>query len=213
MRKRGFTIAEVLIAAGLSIMLGMCLFWVLIPSFRIAQEGQIRTELQQQGELALQQLNADLQVAVPTSVSLALPPNPTTDGMIIGVNPLSPTQSGSALAFEGRVILWFHDRTSKRLWRKTFRNGDNPTGITITPLGGSSAAQPPRNIMKQICDVRSGTEKSYALGVDQFITELEPTTGGEVYSMRIILSKVIPGKNSSATVELFRKVMIRNHIN
>ncbi|MBN9416187.1 MAG: hypothetical protein J0I12_12155 [Candidatus Eremiobacteraeota bacterium] len=213
MRKRGFTIAEVLVAGGLTLMLGMCLFWVLIPSFRIAQEGQIRTELQQQGVLALQQLGSDLQIAVPTSVSLAPPVNPLTDGMIIGINPLNQSQSGAALSFEAQLVLWFHDRTSKRLWRKTFKNGDNPTGITINPLGGSSTAKPARNIMKQICDVRSGTEKSYAIGVDQFLTDLEPTTGGEVYSMRIILSKVIPGKNSSATVELFRKVMIRNHIN
>lgn len=210
MKRRGFTIAEVLIAAGLSFMLAMCLFLVLIPSFRIAHEGQIRTELQQQGELALQQLNADLQVSVPTGVSLGLPPNPLTDGMLIGINPIGPLQSDS-LTFASNLILWFHDRPNKRLWRKTFKNGDNPTGVTINPLGGSIASQSPRNILKQICDVKSGTEKSYAMSVDQFMMELEPTTGGEVYSMRIILSKVIPGKNTSATVELFRKVMIRNH--
>ena len=213
MRKRGFTVTEVLVAASLSFMLGMCLFWVLIPSFRIAHEGQIRTELQQQGEFALQQLSTDLQNSVPPGVSLAPPPNPLTDGMLVGINPLGPLQAGSRLVFDSRMILWYHDRTARRLWRKTFKNGDNPVGVTINPLGGDNPAYVARTPMQQISTASNGTEKSYALSVDQFITELEPTTGGEVYSMRIILSKVIPGKNSSATVELFRKVMIRNHIN
>jgi hypothetical protein len=49
------------------------------------------------------------------------------------------------------------------------------------------------------------------MSVETFTVEVEPTSGGEVYAMRMVLSKVIPGKNTSAVVELFRKVMLRNH--
>jgi len=208
MKKRGMTLAELMITISLTFMLGMCVFWVILPSFRIAAEGQIRTELQQQGELALQQLGVDLQNSVPTGVSL-VPPN-STQGMIVSTNPLtSPMSTSGQLAFDQCLYIWFHELNKSQLFRKRFQDGD-PPGVTLG-FSGSRPMQPSGVTLATICAASTPRTKSYALSVTNFLVEKEATTGGEVYALRIILSKVIPGKNRSAVVELFRKVMLRNH--
>lgn len=209
MKKRGMTLAELTITIALTFLLGMCVFWVILPSFRIAAEGQIRTELQQQGELALQQLSADLQGSVPTGVTLVPPAG--SQGMILSTHPLSASMGASGLlSFDARLYLWWHDLAKHQLSRKKFQNGDNPTGVTLA-FDTTQALQPPIASLISIAGAPSPRAKSYALSVDTFLVQREVTTGGEVYALRIVLSKVIPGKKASAVVELFRKVMLRNH--
>lgn len=206
MKKRGMTLAELTITIALMFMLGMCVMWVILPSFRIAAEGQIRTELQQQGELALHQLGNDLQGSVPTGVALVNPSG--SQGMIVSAHPLSGS-IGASLSFDPRLLIWWHDLTKKQLFRKPFLSGDPPgTSLNFDP---SQALQPSSAALISICGVAGPRAKSHALSVDTFLVERETTTGGEVYALRIVLSKVIPGKKSSAVVELFRKVMLRNH--
>lgn len=209
MKRRGMTLAELTITIALTFLLGMCVFWVILPSFRIAAEGQIRTELQQQGELAFQQIGADLQTSVPTGVVLIAPT--AFQGMIVSTNPLSASTGSSGLpSFDPRLILWWHDLNKKQLFRRQFQNGDNPTGISL-PFDTTQALQPLNANLISIVSATSPRTKSYALSVETFLVEREVTTGGEVYALRIVLSKVIPGKKASAVVELFRKVMLRNH--
>lgn len=209
MRRRGIGLAELLITIGLAFMLGMCVMLVVLPSFRIAAEGQIRTELQQQGELALQQLAADLQASVPTGVSLA-PPFSATDGTIVAVNPLADSLgAGGSLSYRPEMKIWWHDLPKRQLSRKVFHNGD-PPGVTLN-FQSNQALQTTRPVLVNLCAAPGPQTKSYALSVDTFLVDKESTTGGEVYALKIVLSKVIPGKNRTAVVELFRKVMLRNH--
>ena len=209
MKRRGMTLAELTITIALTFLLGMCVFLVIMPSFRIAAEGQIRTELQQQGELAFQQIGADLQESVPTGVTLVDPT--ASQGMILSTNPLSAsTGSTGLLSFDPRLNIWWHDLTKKQLFRKRFQNGDNPTGVTLA-FDTTQALQPLNATLVTIVGATSPRTKSYALSVETFLVQCEVTTGGEVYALRIVLSKQIPGKKASAVVELFRKVMLRNH--
>ena len=209
MKRRGMTLAELTITIALTFLLGMCVFLVIMPSFRIAAEGQIRTELQQQGQLALQQLGADLQGSVPTGVTLVPPSG--SQGMIIACHPLSAVMGISGLlTFDSKLQIWWHNKAKTQLFRRTFQNGDAPTAVTLT-FDPNQALQASTANLLSITAATSPRTKSYAMSVDNFLVEREVTTGGEVYSFRIILSKVIPGKKASAVVELFRKVMLRNH--
>ena len=209
MKRRGMSLAELLITLGLAFMLGMSVMLVVLPSFRIAAEGQIRTELQQQGELTLQQLAADLQASVPTGVSLALPVS-STDGMIVAVHSLSDLLGTSgSLSYRAELKIWWHDLVKRQVFRKIFHNGD-PPGVTLN-FQSNQSLQTTRPVLVSLCAVNGPQTKSYALSVDNFLVEKESTTGGEVYALKIVLSKVIPGKNRTAVVELFRKVMLRNH--
>ena len=209
MKRKGFSLGELLVTIGLMSLLGTCIFLVILPSFRIAAEGQIRTELQQQGELALQQLNVDLQSSVPTGVTLVLPSPPK--GMMVAANPLALTTGpNGSLAFIPEAKIWWHDLAKKQLFKKTFRNGDPPVG-TLVAFQPVQAIRLKTTDLISICAVKGPNDRSYAMSVDTFTVEVEPTSGGEVYAMRMVLSKVIPGKNTSAVVELFRKVMLRNH--
>lgn len=209
MNKRGMTLAELTITIALTFLLGMCVFWVIMPSFRIASEGQIRTELQQQGQLALQQIAAELQGSVPTGVTMVQPSG--SQGMILSCHPLSINMGLSGmLAFDAKLQVWWHDKAKSQLFRRTFQNGDNPSGLTL-PFDSAYALQPSNGNLLSIVSASSPRTKSYAMSVDTFLVGREVTTGGEIYAFRIILTKVIPGKKASAVVELFRKVMLRNH--
>ena len=140
MKSRGFTLAELTITIAMMFLLGTCIFWVIMPSFRIAAEGQIRTELQQQGELAFQQLGTDLQGSVPTGVSLALPSG--GQGMVLSTHPLSPIMGTSGLlSFEARLFVWSHDLSKKQLFRRPFQNGDPPSGL-ILPFDSTQSLRP-----------------------------------------------------------------------
>ena len=209
MKKRGMTLAELTITIALTFLLGMCVFLVIMPSFRIAAEGQIRTELQQQGQLALQQIGADLQGSVPTGVTIRPPAG--AQGLILACNPLSTSMGPSGLlSFDPKLQIWWHDLTRKQLFRRTFQNGDPPSGLTLA-FDANQALQPSNSSLLSIVAASSPRTKSYAMSVDTFLVERETTTGGEVYAFRLVLTKVIPGKKASAVVELFRKVMLRNH--
>ena len=209
MKHRGFTLAELTITITMMFLLGMCIFQVILPSFRIAAEGQIRTELQQQGELAFQQMGADLQGSVPTGVTLVAPSG--SQGMIIAAHPLSSIMGTSGLlTFDARLLVWSHDLTKKQLFRRSFQNGDPPSGLSLA-FDSTQSLQPSTANLISIAGASSPRTKSYAMSVETLLVERETTTGGEVYALRIVLSKVIPGKKASAVVELFRKVMLRNH--
>lgn len=209
MKPRGFTLAELTITIAMMFLLGSCIFWVIMPSFRVAAEGQIRTELQQQGELAFQQLGTDLQGSVPTGVALVAPSG--SQGMILSTHPLSVIMGTSGLlTFDSRLLVWSHDLSKKQLFRRPFQNGDPPSGLTLA-FDSTQSLQPSNANLISIAAASSPRTKSFAMSVDTFLVEREVTTGGEVYALRIVLSKVIPGKKASAVVELFRKVMLRNH--
>jgi len=210
-QRRAMTLIEVIIALGIAFILSMVVFQVVVPSFGLVQEGQIKTELQQQGQFTIDRVAQDLQNTVPTGVSLAFPAA-AGEGMIVATHPISPVLGAGILEFTQELLVVYHDEPAKRVWRKRFRNGMQPTGLTLsfTPF---VALQTSKGNLQQICIATNGSEKSYALSVKTFMVEKEPTTGGEVYAIRMGLEKSIPGKkNRKATVELFRKVMLRNHI-
>lgn len=208
-RRQGMTIIEGLIGLGLALLLSWMVFWVIFPAFRVVQEGQILTELQQQGELAVQQLSFDLGNSVPTGISLAFPVN-AGDGMIVAAQPLSQVLSTGTLQYDQRLVIWFHEVSKGRLRRKTYAPGD--PSLVVLPLQTFTAFQTTRGNLEQICNSSNGSERNCALSVESFRVEKESTTGGEVYACRILLSKDIPGKNRKAVSEIFRKVMLRNHM-
>lgn len=201
------TLIEVMVAGAIAFLLSMVVFYVIVPSFRIVQEGQIKTELQQQGELALQQMASDLQASVPTGVSIAFPGS--TEGIRVATHPITPLLTTGILNFQNILVVWSHDTTKKQLFRERFSNGDG-SGVTLSFLP-DRALQTPKANLDIMANHQNGTERSYAKNVDEFWVEKEYTSGGEIYAARIILSKDIPGKNKKSVVELFRKVMLRNH--
>jgi hypothetical protein len=208
MRKRaaGLGLLETLVALGVAILLSMMILRVIFPSFRIVQEGFIRTELQQQGELALHQLQSDLQRTVPTGVSLA-PPFSAGDGMLVATNPLKETLP-TGLEFQPQLVVYSHDVAKQQLFREVFPPAPPSLTLNFHPF---KALQVPRPTLVQITTQSSGWERSLAKAVVTFEVELVPTSGGETYRCFLKLEKPIPGKNRLAVVELSRKVMLRNH--
>jgi hypothetical protein len=206
--RRGISLIEGIIGLGLALLLGFMVFKVIFPSFRIVQEGQIKSEIQQQGQLGMQQLVADLQNSVPTGISLGIPV--ASEPMVVGVHPLVENLNTGAVEFRPELILWWHDTANFRLRRKVFKNPD-PSGVTLS-FQPFEAMQTPRGNLDLIIASTNNSEKNFALSVRSFNVQKEGTTGGEVYACRIFLEKDIPGKERKASAQIFRKVMLRNHL-
>lgn len=210
MRRRsqlGLGLLETLIALGVAIGLCMMILRVIFPSFRIVQEGFIRTELQQQGELALHHLHEDLQRTVPTGVSLAIPVLPT-EPMLLATNPLKDVLATGTLEFDPKLVVYYHDIAKQQLFREVWP--PNPPGIALS-FQTFMGLQTTRGNLLLIAQQANGTERSLAKSVTKFLVQKEGTSGGETYDCRLRLEKDIPGKNRLAIVELRRKVMLRNH--
>lgn len=209
--RRGISLIEVIIGLTLAFLLSMMVHQVVIPSFRLVQENQIHTELQQQGQLAMRQLVSDLELSIPTAVSLAIPAN-DSERMIVASQPVSQaelTSMSTIILVQELNILW-HEVAREQLFRIVYKESA-PIG---PPLGllSNQGQQYPRARFDPICQITNTGVRSLAKSVVFFRVQKEFTTGGEVYRCEIGLRKDIPNKkNRKAQVDLFRKVMLRNH--
>ena len=72
--RSGFTLFEVVVGAGLLLMIGLILVQVLIPSLRATAESQRRAGMQQKASLVFRRLGSDLQDSVPSALSISTSP-------------------------------------------------------------------------------------------------------------------------------------------
>jgi len=213
MRKsqRGISLIEVIIGLTLAFLLSMMVHQVVIPSFRLVQENQIHTELQQQGQLAMRQLISDLELSIPTAVSLAIPAN-DTERMIVASQPVSQaelTSMSTIVLVQELNILW-NDVTREQLFRIVYKESA-PIGPALGLLS-TQGKQFPRPSFDPICQITNSGVRSFAKSVVLFRVEKVLTSGGEVFDCHIGLRKDIPNKkNKKAQVDIIRKVMLRNH--
>ena len=83
--KKAFSLAEVLMAMGLALLLSLVAFRIFVPSLTYSAEGTARLDLQQSARLAMQTIALDLSHTRPLAIStapdaLALVPQVSMDG-------------------------------------------------------------------------------------------------------------------------------------
>lgn len=209
--RRGMSLIEVMVGLGLAFLLTMTVHQVVIPSFRLVQENQIHTELQQQGQLAMRQLISDLEFSIPSAVSLAIPTN-DTESMIVATQPISQAEvsDSSVIILARQLNIFWNDVTREQLFRIVY-NDDTPIGPALGLLA-NLGKQFPRSSFAPICQVNNPGVRSFAKSVVSFRVEKVYASGGEVFECSIGLIKDIPNKkNKKAQVDIIRKVMLRNH--
>lgn len=210
-KRRGISLIDGLVGLALGFLLALSIHQVVIPSFRLVQENQIYTELQQQGQLTLKKLVEDLQGSIPTAVSLAIPGS-EAQPMIVASQPISQadlSESSSLLLMTQLQLMW-RDPALNQIFRQVYHQAQPvPINLNLVTNSGQNFI---RSQLEAVIGSTNNTRRSYAKSVTFFRVEKEFTSGGEVYACRIGLEKDIPNKpNKKARVELYRKVMLRNH--
>ena len=209
MKKRGFTIVEVMITCAVLLILFGMIVQLLSPSMHLLGEGATKTELQQLGQLSVSQMVAELAKTTPTGVTLCI--NSTAnEPMILATNPMFDTDSttGSPV-YLGLLQIFWNDPLTGNLYRKQTPQPP-PAGLAFNPL---TPIQVTRPILDPILIAPNGSERKLAHHVQSFSVEKQPTANGEseVYAIRLSLQEDLSGTPRKAQVDIWRKVFLRNH--
>jgi type II secretory pathway pseudopilin PulG len=204
---RAMSIIEILVTLPLVVMLFGLIFNLLVPSFQLVTESSIKAELQQLAQISTNQMVAELGQTPPSGVSLAIPPN-SLSPMIMATNPiLSADPSTGSPTFKPFLVLFYNDPLTKNLYRKDTPQ-PAPGGLTFSPLAPLQV----NNVqLESLATSSYPNTKKLAHHVETFLIQKEPTTGGEVYRIELLLSQELSGTTRKGEALQIRKIFLRNH--
>ena len=137
--RRGFSLFEVIVGAGLLIMLGLILVRVLIPSVRSTAENQKRVGMQQKALLVFRRLAGDLQDTVPSALSVSTSPP------VLAGQPISEFSPQGSIQFAPE--LWAYFLVDEELRRVKWES-PGPPSLSLT-LQSSAPSRLPQSDLAQ----------------------------------------------------------------
>lgn len=161
----GFTLAEVLVAGALGLMLMVLLFQFLVPTMRASVRGATRVELQQMAVIALNKISADLQNTAPAGLSLS-----TTPPVSMGIVRISTVMGDGRQVWEQKMIVY--GLQGDRLIRKEF-----PPGAASVTFSANAPVRVSASTLAGIAAEVSGKEQTIASGVMLFNVATAGTDG------------------------------------
>jgi prepilin-type N-terminal cleavage/methylation domain-containing protein len=109
---RGFTIAEMLVASALILVLLGVMSTLILSTSRIGRESLMRASAQQSLAMAGRVLETDLDTSHASGVTLG------EAGHLLAIHPMGQVTPGGALTWEDRMILYRYDSVTRSLYRK-----------------------------------------------------------------------------------------------
>jgi type II secretory pathway pseudopilin PulG len=205
----GWTLLEVLIAAGLSFLLLGLIVTFLIPVLRYSGRGALRVELQQQVRVGLQRILEDLQRSTASGVSLL-----ESDGqggpVALGIVRLEELTAEAEQVWETQVVVYCWQPDTGRLIRKTW-----PPAPPASLNPGLDPGKPTRlepAELRLIAEEKNGTEVSVARDIALF--EVSHAGSGASLQPPLVLKLVgqatPPGGTEPERFEETRSVSLRN---
>jgi prepilin-type N-terminal cleavage/methylation domain-containing protein len=128
--RRGFTLAEVLIALALLVLVAALLLQLLIPTFRAASRGAVRIEMEQRALVALSRLASDLEESAPGATAVCGQPG---GPVYVGAFRLAGIDPDGAHMWEREAVVWGWKGPGMPLVRKVWKPGGRPA-ISLVPL-------------------------------------------------------------------------------
>lgn len=137
--RSGFTLFEVVVGAGLLLMIGLILVQVLIPSLRATAESQRRAGMQQKASLVFRRLGSDLQDSVPSALSISTSPP------VIAGQPISQFTNTAKVEFA--TELWAYFLLGDELRRVRWQSPGPPT-LSVTLQASTPSRLPQTDLDK-----------------------------------------------------------------
>ncbi|MGE0491528.1 MAG: PilW family protein [Vulcanimicrobiota bacterium] len=189
MARRAFTLLEVMVAAGLFLIVGLILVNLLIPTLRTAGRTSQRAQLQQQGLLAGRWLVDDLQLAAAGGVGIRSGPD------VLAIQPANDLSADGVVVWQQELVVYYV--ADRRLWRRTWAPGRVPS--MALNLSTNQPTRPGPAQLLQLVSQLDASPRPIAANVDSFTVthagsgaavaspitiELELSEGQERYRLR-----------------------------
>lgn len=158
MSRRGLSLLEVLVTAGLLLLVMSVLVGFLIPSLRRTAQGNERATLQAEAAMSLTRLERDFFST--SSAGLSLLAGDGTDITAVGIVPIKETSVLGTLTWQDFLVVYFFLPQQRKLYRRVV---DAASGLPFDP------ARPPRvspDELRTMC--LAGKSNRLASNVDRF---------------------------------------------
>jgi hypothetical protein len=134
-REKGFTIAEVLIAGGLGVLLLGLIYAFLTHTMRITGRGALRTDMQQAAMRTMNSISRDLELSATSGVTIA---GGGTAGrpVLMGIVPIKNVLDDGTQQWDNRLIVYSWDSPGSSVIKKVWKTGDPPTLAVPLSLNG-----------------------------------------------------------------------------
>ncbi|MBT9582729.1 hypothetical protein IV102_05230 [bacterium] len=142
---RGHTLIEVVVAASLTLLIGLLFLNVLWPAMRSTARNATRISLQQSALMGLNRISKDLQAAPPAGVGLAVNPTVLSVHKIVDVVTTSPVSQ----IYDDHLVVYAYDPVKAILLRRVWPETEDPNQtldgilkpptplLAVRPLPGS----------------------------------------------------------------------------
>jgi hypothetical protein len=161
--RRGLSLAEVLVAAALALLLLTCFLWFLLPSLSAMARSTAQSEAQQQGVLALERIERELRRSAASGVAV-FPKPAAAPGLYL--TPLQDVNDKGQPNWALELVAVWWNRSQQRLWIKSWPPKD-PPALAQDPVLSRPARLSAANY-QDLVSRQNGTERSLAAGVIDF---------------------------------------------
>lgn len=194
-RFRGMTLAELMLALGLSSLLLLLAVRLLVTGFRLSAQGAVRGGMQNQAVQGLQHLETDLRLT--TAPALTVQPSSLALTRLNGLTGLRTA------IWETHLVIY--GLRGEHLIRKTWPPAPPGVALTFDP-GRPSLADPP--LLAQLVSTNNGTERRLAQDVKAFSVTRQD--GGMTVEVSLQLeAQAVAGENRERFA-LTRRIGLRN---
>lgn len=165
--RKGLSLVEVLVAAGLAVLLLTCFLWFLVPSLSAMGRSTAQSEVQQQAVLALERIEREVRRSTVSGVGLypkAAVAVTAAPGLYL--TPLQDVNDKGQPNWALEVVAVWWNRAERRLWIKGWPPKD-PAGFSQDPVL-SRPAHLSGAEFQTLVSSKNGTERSLAAGVVDF---------------------------------------------
>lgn len=197
-RNRGFTLLEVLVAAGLGALALTLVVQLLVPIMRISSRETNRAELQQAATVVLDKLLDDLGDSTPTSLVVVAP---TPDETLLCAHRITGVEPNGSQQWSPELVLYAWTKTSGALRRKT----------VPVPPGQAAPWRPNPAELRNFAADSNLPERRLALGVTAFSLGTGPGPGLVLpLSLRLRLERETHGRDLPEVLDLERLIYLSN---
>ncbi len=202
------TVVEMLIACAVVTILVVMGFNFLYPAWVMSAQGSIRSDMQQQASLSLNQMARDLETSSIGGLGL-LPPNGTNPTGFSVVKLLRFAPDGSKVwpdGTDGSAVLYIYFPTQRKLVRKTYPPG--PPVLSL-PFAPSRPIRIPATDIETIANSTNGTERVLAINVEGLTVSLA-SPGTSPVTVTLTFRQVLPHLQKIEAFTLRRAISVRN---
>ncbi len=133
LKRNGFTLLEVIVAAVLLLLMLTLGLQLLVPSLRLSARGQARADLEQRGVLALARLTDDLLTTTQAAVSWA--DSQAGSPAVLALQPMDNPTSNGRQAYQDTLLTYTWTPTTRELRRQVWNPVPASLAITLSRQG------------------------------------------------------------------------------